>query len=235
MEKLKDKHVLVVGATGSIGQETARLLKDSGAHLFLAGRDEPKLTALAKTLDIQASQCLSFDMRDEAAIALACQRIQAPLDILINLSGIGILKPFHQLSFEDLEQSMSINFYGLFHLLKHLLPAMQAQNQGLIINVPGILGKTPMASACAYSASKYALNGFMKSLREELKRTKIRITQVYFGGVDTHFWDNISLPVQRDKMIDALEAARAIWFLTQQPLSGVVSEMVLQPFNHQVI
>jgi NADP-dependent 3-hydroxy acid dehydrogenase YdfG len=97
------------------------------------------------------------------------------------------------------------------------------------------LGKTPMSGATAYAASKYALNGMLKSLREELKRTEIRITQLYLGGVDSPFWDNIDLRVQRDKMIAAQEVGKAVWFLCQQPSSGVVSEMVLQPFNHQVI
>ena len=75
----------------------------------------------------------------------------------------------------------------------------------------------------------------MHSMREELKRTEIRITQVYLGGVDSPFWDTINLRVQRERMIQAEEAAKSIWFLCQQPTSGVVSEMVLQPFNHQVI
>jgi NADP-dependent 3-hydroxy acid dehydrogenase YdfG len=75
----------------------------------------------------------------------------------------------------------------------------------------------------------------MQSIREELKRTEIRITQVYLGGVDSPFWDTINLRVQREKMIQAEEAAKSIWFLCQQPVSGVVSEMVIQPFNHQAI
>jgi NADP-dependent 3-hydroxy acid dehydrogenase YdfG len=77
--------------------------------------------------------------------------------------------------------------------------------------------------------------GMMQSVREELKRTEIRITNIFLGGVDSNFWDTIDLRVQREKMIRAEEAARAIWFLCQQPASGVVSEMVLQPFNHQAI
>jgi len=97
------------------------------------------------------------------------------------------------------------------------------------------LGKTPMAGASAYAASKYGLNGMLKSLREELKRTEIRITNIYMGGVDSPFWDNIDLKVQRDKMIAVKEAAKTIWFLCQQPSSAVVSEMVIQPFNHQAI
>jgi short-subunit dehydrogenase len=162
------------------------------------------------------------------------EEIIAP-DVLINAVGIGIIKPFEQLSFEEFDKSISVNLYGAFHLLKTFLPAMKEQKKGLIINIPGVLGKTPMAGATAYSASKYGLNGMMKSLREELKRTDIRITQLFLGGVDSRFWDTIDLRVQRDKMIMAEEAAKAIWFLCQQPSSGVVSEMVIQPFNHQVI
>jgi NADP-dependent 3-hydroxy acid dehydrogenase YdfG len=79
------------------------------------------------------------------------------------------------------------------------------------------------------------LTGMMQSIREELKRTDIRITNLFLGGVDSAFWDHIELRVQREKMIRAEEAAKSVWFLCQQPLSGVVSEMVLQPFNHQAI
>ena len=112
---------------------------------------------------------------------------------------------------------------------------MKEQKKGLIINIPGVLGKTPMAGASAYSASKYGLNGLIKSVREELKRTNVRMTNIYLGGVDSPFWDDIDMRVNRDKFITAKEAAKAVWFLCQQPLSGVVSEMVVQPFNHQAI
>jgi NADP-dependent 3-hydroxy acid dehydrogenase YdfG len=119
--------------------------------------------------------------------------------------------------------------------MKAFLPGMKQTGKGLIINIPGVLGKVPMAGAAAYSASKYGLTGMMQSIREELKRTEIRITNIFMGGVDSSFWDEIPLKVQREKMIRAEEAARAVWFLCQQPASGVVSEMVLQPFNHQAI
>jgi len=112
---------------------------------------------------------------------------------------------------------------------------MKEQKKGLIINIPGVLGKVPMFGAAAYSASKYGLVGMMQSIREEVKRTEIRITNLFLGGVDTPFWDTIDLRVQRDKMVMAEEAAKAIWFLCQQPTSAVVSEMVIQPFNHQAI
>ena len=92
-----------------------------------------------------------------------------------------------------------------------------------------------MIGAWAYCAIKYGLVGMMQSIREEVKRTDIRISNLFLGGVDSPFWDSIDLRVQREKMIMADEAAKVIWFLCQQPTSGIISEMVLQPFNHQVI
>ncbi len=112
---------------------------------------------------------------------------------------------------------------------------MKERKKGLIINVPGVLGKVPMAGAAAYSASKYGLVGLMQSVREEVKRTDIRITNLFLGGTNSPFWDTIDMRIQPEKMVTTEDAAKAIWFLCQQPESGVVNEMVLQPFNHQAI
>ena len=230
--------MLIAGASGDIGSATARQLAQSGAQVFVTGRDQTVLDHLAHELALPAEQVFVADLSVESqvnALATAFSATTVPFDILIQASGVGIIKPFEQLVSEDLHTSMAVNFYSTFYLLKACLPAMKAQGKGLIIHLPGVLGKTPMAGASVYAASKYALNGFMKSLREELKRTEIRITQVFLGGVDSGFWDNIDLRVQRDKMIRPDEVAKAIWFLCQQPESGVVSELVLQPFNHQAI
>ena len=238
MEKLKGKKIVIAGATGSIGEQTTKKLLASGADVYLLAKDANRLGELVAELQLPSNRAFQVDITNgehlQEVAKVINEEIIAP-DVLINAVGIGIIKPFEQLSFEEFDKSISVNLYGAFHLLKTFLPAMKEQKKGLIINIPGVLGKTPMAGATAYSASKYGLNGMMKSLREELKRTDIRITQLFLGGVDSRFWDTIDLRVQRDKMIMAEEAAKAIWFLCQQPSSGVVSEMVIQPFNHQVI
>lgn len=238
MESIQGKNILVTGATGGIGRETAKLLKQSGANLFLTGRNESTLSEVAASLEVPTSQTFAFAVESEAEVAAAAAAIHdkvGALDVLVNAAGVGIIKPLDALSLEDFQTSLNANLVGPFLLLKHFLPAMKETKKGLIINLPGVLGKTPMAGASAYAASKYGLNGMLKSVREELKRTNIRITNVYLGGTDTPFWDTIDLRVQRDKFVTAKEAARSIWFLCQQPDSGVVSEMVLQPFNHQAI
>lgn len=238
MESLKGKNILLVGATGGIGARTVKLLTASGANLFLAGRNEAKLKEVAELNQIPIERTFVLDIsKPENVTALKEKYDQqfTSIDILVNAAGIGIIKPMDTLTEADFMQTINDNLYGPFLLVKAFLPGMKAVKKGLIINIPGVLGKVPMAGAAAYSASKYGLVGMMQSIREELKRTDIRITNLFLGGVDSPFWDTIDLRVQRDKMIQAEEAAKAIWFLCQQPSSAVVSEMVLQPFNHQAI
>ncbi len=238
MQILKDKNVLIVGATGSIGGKTATLLAGSGANLFLAGRNKEQLQTVAASCKISAERYFVLNSSQPDSVNELKEkyfRQFATIDILINAAGIGIIKSIDTLDETDFLSTLQANLVVPFLLMKAFLPAMKATKTGLIINIPGVLGKVPMAGAAAYCASKYGLVGMMQSIREEVKRTDIRITNLFLGGVDSAFWDNIDLKVQREKMIQAEEAAKAIWFLCQQPDSGVVSEMVLQPFNHQVI
>lgn len=238
METLKGKNVLVTGATGGIGSKLVKLLTGSGANVFITARNKEKLLQVAQENNIAEERTAALDIVDASAVEQLKEKYfqQFPsLDILVNAAGIGIIKPMDQLTAADFMQSVQINLLAPFLLVKAFLPAMKEVKKGLIINIPGILGKVPMAGAAGYCASKYGLVGMMQSIREEVKRTEIRITNLYLGGVDSPFWDTIDLKVQREKMVQAEEAAKAIWFLCQQPSSGVINEMVLQPFNHQAI
>jgi len=237
METIKGKNILLIGATGGIGQHLLKLLHTSGANLFITGKDENKLNAIINQYNIDENFFLG-DLTDIENVNKLKEKYFSSfstIDILINASGIGIIKPTENLSETDFMKTLMINLFSPFLIIKSFLPEMKSEKKGLIIHIPGVLGKVPMAGAAAYSASKYGLVGMLQSIREEIKRTDIRITNIFMGGVDSPFWDNIDLRVQKEKMITSEEAAKAIWFLCQQPNSGVISEMVLQPFNHQAI
>lgn len=238
METLTGKNILVLGATGGIGSKTVKLLAGSGAKLFIAGRNMEKLQQVANDNGVAAERTFALDISKVDAVNELKEKYFSQLssiDILINAAGIGIIKNMDTLTEAEFLKTLHYNLYAPFLLVKAFLPSMKEVKKGLIINIPGILGKIPMAGAAAYSASKYGLVGMMQSIREEVKRTDIRITNLFLGGVDSPFWDTIDLKVQREKMVQTDEAAKAIWFLCQQPTSGVISEMVLQPFNHQAI
>jgi short-subunit dehydrogenase len=238
MEHIQGKKVLITGATGGIGSAVATLLHQSGAQVFLTGRNSEKLVQVADSIGLSQEHCHVANLANTKEVQDLAERFflhNTHIDILINTAGIGIIKPFESLTQEDFMESIHSNLLAPFLLLQAFLPHMKKQGKGLIIHIPGVLGKVPMQGAAAYTASKYGLNGMMQSIKEELKRTEIRITNLFLGGTNTPFWDTIDLKVQKEKMVTAQEAARAIWFLCQQPNSGVVNELVLQPFNHQAI
>jgi NADP-dependent 3-hydroxy acid dehydrogenase YdfG len=121
MEKLNQKNILVAGATGGIGEATARLLAQSGANVFLAGRKAEKLQELAESLRIPSERVFSIDMADPASITRMGEAVHAQipqLDILVNATGIGIIKPMESLSLEEFRLSLQVNLEGSFMLVK---------------------------------------------------------------------------------------------------------------------
>ncbi len=238
MEIISGKNVLIVGATGGIGHQAAKMIQESGGKLMITGRKADKLQAVQQDLGLSDDKVFQLDVSHPEEVNQVAEKVHAQIervDILIIASGIGILKPLEKLSPEDFHASVNTNLLGPFLVMQAFLPPMKQAKQGFIINIPGVLGKIPMAGASIYAATKWGLNGMVKSLREELRRTQIRISNLYLGGVDSPFWDDIDMKVARDKFITEKEAARAVWFMCQQPSSGVVSEMVIQPFNHQAV
>jgi short-subunit dehydrogenase len=99
------------------------------------------------------------------------------------------------------------------------------------------MGKYVMRGSSVYSAAKHALVGFAKALTEENKRTNIRFSLLYLGGVDTPFWDNpnVDMKVQRDKMLTVDEVAKATYYAVSMPGGAALNELVLQPESHQLV
>ena len=98
---------------------------------------------------------------------------------MVNAAGIGIIKPLEQLTNEDFDISIDVNLKGTFYLLKAFLPAMKKIKEGLIINMPGVLGKTPMHGAGAYSASKYGINAFAAPVPKPCRWWLLCITEAF--------------------------------------------------------
>jgi NAD(P)-dependent dehydrogenase (short-subunit alcohol dehydrogenase family) len=130
---------------------------------------------------------------------------------------------------------LAVNLKGSFYTSQLVANAMREQKSGHILNFPGILGRHPMAMASAYCAAKFGVVGFTKCMADELKRFGVRFTLFYFGGIDSPFWDPISLKVQRDKMLSPATAAEAIRFVLTLPANAVPNEVVLQPESHQFL
>lgn len=241
MMNLEGKTVLVVGAGRGIGRCTAELFSDAGANVVLSSRNEAELLELEYKLNTRGNPNV-FSFEADASVesdvkALVGETIKkfGAIDYLVHAAGLGILKPFGELTLEDFDALINANLHTAFNVLQAVLPAMSERKFGRIVLIPGVLGKAPMMQASAYCAAKYALTGMTKCLAQEYKRFGIRFSLMHFGGVDSTFWDNITMKVQRDKMLSVKAAANAVFFAATQEGEGVMSEIVLMPENHQLI
>ena len=238
--ELKGKVALVTGAGSGIGQAAAWALARRGVSVALAGRDESKLLETAAQISYEGGDAVTLvgDVTDPVQVArLVSETTRAfdGLDILINSAGVGLIKPLETTTADEIDRLLAVNVKGTMLTTQSAIRAMIAGGRGgYIVNLAGILGKAPMANASLYCASKYAVTGFSKALQLEVKRHNIKVSLLYLGGVDTPFWDNLDMKLQRDKMLSAEDAAGAIVTVLTQPAHLVLGEFVLQPESHQM-
>jgi len=238
---LEGKTVLVVGAGRGIGRCVAELFSDADANVVLASRNEAELMELEYKLNTGGNQnilALAADATVEADVrTLVKESVKkfGSIDYLIHAAGMGVLKPFGELTLADFDHLINANVRTAFNVLQAVLPVMAENKFGRVVAIPGILGKAPMVQASAYCAAKYALTGMVKCLAQEYKRHGVRFSLMHFGGVDSSFWDNVTMKVQRDKMLSIDAAANAVFFAATQAGEGVMAEVVLMPENHQLV
>jgi len=235
---MQDKVVVVVGATGGIGSALTRKLAPRGTRLVLAARDSSRLATLVSQLGVtEGEQVLTVptDITKPQQVQTLLEKTVAQfgqIDALVNAAGAGILKQYNKLEPADLDAMLDLNLKGSFYTCQAAAEVMKERKSGHICNVVGILGKHSMAMAAAYSASKFGVVGFSKCMAEELKRFGVKFTLFYFGGVDSPFWDNVSLKVDRSKMLSTETAADAILFALRCEPQAVPMEINIQPESH---
>lgn len=238
---LSGKTAVVTGGGSGIGRETALRLAEAGANIVLAGRREATLLETQAGVNIAGADSIVVpcDVTVPADIdTLFAEAVQTfgTVDILINCAGIGSIKPLDAVLPEEIDALLQVNVKGTILATQAALrPMIASGSGGHIINIAGILGKAPMANASVYCASKYAVTGFTKALQLEVGRKhNIKLSLMYFGGVDSPFWDTIEMRVQRDKMLTVSDASSAIIYALTQPANVVLGEFVLQPDTHQL-
>lgn len=234
---MQDRVVVVVGATGGIGSALTQKLIPMGCKLVLTAKHDDRLAALTNELSAANGQVLALptDITDPTQVKTLMAAAVAQfgrIDALINAAGAGILKQYNKLEPADLDYMLDLNLKGSFYTCQAAAEVMKDNKAGHICNVVGILGKHSMAMAAAYCAAKFGVVGFSKCMADELKRFGIKFTLFYFGGVDSPFWDDVSLKVDRSKMLRPETAANAILFALSAEPQAVPLEINIQPESH---
>jgi short-subunit dehydrogenase len=196
--QLKNKRILLTGATGGIGKHLALLLARKGAKLAIVGRDTDKLEALANQIaqkGMAAEQIIAdFEVMGSAerVAAEALEKLGA-VDILINNAAILDFIQFEDQTPERIAQMIHINVTAPVQLARALLPHFKASNQGHYVMVGSIFGSIGFPHYATYCATKFAVHGFSQALRRELVDTNIGVTYIAPRGVNTQMNDAATL------------------------------------------
>jgi short-subunit dehydrogenase len=189
MHEIKGAVAVITGAASGIGRALAVDLAKMGAQLALAdvnaaGLEETRAllrNAIARTYTVDVSKAPAVE-----AFAQAVQRDFNRASLLINNAGVALMGTLAEVSLEDMQWLIGINFWGVVHGCKFFTPLLQRENDAHIVNLSSIFGLIGPPGQTAYAASKFAVHGFSQSLREELRATSsIKVTSVHPAGIAT--------------------------------------------------
>ena len=191
---VRDKIILVTGASEGIGEATARLLVARGAKVALAARSIDKLQQLADEMD--GSLAVQVDMTDQGSITAMVDAVIAHygrLDVLVNNAGRALRAPVADIKVADFQGIVELNVYGPLLAMQAVIPHMRAQGGGSIVNVSSNVSKMAIPTIGAYAATKYALNGLTLTARGELADAGIVVTLMHPGQTATNFGRNATV------------------------------------------
>jgi len=222
------KRYLITGAGRGIGKAIALELARPDAHLLLHGRNRQALEETAGEVRKKGAEalCLICDLTDATAIERMIAGIGSePLDALVNNAGIAVIKPLEQLTIEEWNRTVAVNITAPFLFTQKLLPIMPAGAS--IVNILSVAAKIGFADWSSYCMSKFALEGFSLSIREELRARGIRVINIYPAASDTRLWEQIPGDWPRSQMMPAEQVAEAVSYALNRPASTLVENITL--------
>ncbi len=198
MIDLKNKRILITGASSGIGRALAFGLAEKGAELILTARKFGKLRIVADMIkykypDVPKPLIILCDLtekKDIKQLFKECSIQNKKIDILVNNAGIGVYGEIELTDIDDFKDIMEVNYFGAVQCMLELLPSMKERKSGIIVNVCSLAAIHGVPYLGAYSASKAALMALSQSMNAELYKFGISITVVYPGYTETSFFSN---------------------------------------------
>jgi NADP-dependent 3-hydroxy acid dehydrogenase YdfG len=245
---LEGRRAVVTGASSGIGEATAMALAGEGAAVALGARRKDRLDGLGERIAAAGGTAHPFevDISDEAAarsfVEGAAEQMGG-LDILVNNAGVMLLGPIDGADTEQWRQMVGVNLLGLLYCTHAALPLMRDSGGGHIVNLSSVAGRTASLGSGVYNLTKWGVNGFSESLRQEAMHSGIRVTVVEPGFVGTELQGHNTNPVvveaiekmreQTGEVLEAGDIAGAILYAVSQPRRVNINEVLVRPTGQQ--
>ncbi|MGO4108136.1 SDR family oxidoreductase [Paenibacillus sp. YAF4_2] len=240
MSGIKDKVIVITGASSGIGEATALLLAERGAKVVLGARRLDRLEALADRITNVGGEAayaaIDVRRRDDLSnlVKLACEQF-GKLDVLVNNAGVMPISPFDELRVEDWEAMIDINIKGVLYGIAAALPLFRKQGSGHFVNIASTAAYRIVPNMAVYAGTKFAVRAISEGLRQEAG-DKLRVTIISPGSTRTNAAETMTnleikakLEEYREFAMPPEAIARAIAFAIEQPADIDVGELVVRP------
>ncbi|EGA90439.1 short-chain dehydrogenase/reductase SDR [Planococcus donghaensis MPA1U2] len=237
------KTAIITGASSGIGQATAKELAAKGYHVMLAARREDRLVELKKEIE-DAGGSAQYKVTDVTSademksLAEATLEKTGSIDVLVNNAGLMPLSFMNKLKIDEWDQMVDVNIKGVLYGIAAVLPIMEKQKFGHILNVSSVAGHQVFKGSAVYSGTKYAVRAISEGLRQEIDpANEIRVTIVSPGAVETELTNTITdedvlnsfKEGGKMTMLQAQDIANAISYAVEQPSYVDVNEILIRP------
>ena len=208
MHSFQNKVIVITGAASGIGRALAQAFHQRGAHLALSDINMQGLEETRSLLSGQGQVTLDvLNVADRAAFSAYAKKVvddHGQVDVVINNAGVALSETISNMSYDDMEWIVNINFWGVVQGTKEFLPHLLQRPEAAIVNVSSIFGIIALPTQGAYNATKFAVRGFTECLRLELKNSSAFVTTVHPGGIKTNIVRNgrMKTSMTGDKSLD---------------------------------
>ena len=224
------KSALVTGASRGIGRAICLRLARDGYDIIAVARDKGKLEELSGEVAAEGGsvRAITLDLTDGAAIAPALAGVD--VDVLVNNAGIGITKPFVDLTPDEWQQMIALNVNALYHVTRAVLPAMLARGAGHVCTIGSISGRSAFVGGACYAATKAFVTAWAESLLLEVRERGVKVSVVAPGGVATGFGGKETTAAD-DWKLKPEDVADAVSYVVGTPASVLLHRVEVRTLN----
>lgn len=241
MNRIKESHVLITGASAGIGEACARGFASYGTRLTLWARRRDRLDGLRSQLEKEHGVSVSVaavDVRDRDAVGEAARALAGTPNVLVNNAGLAAgFDKLHQGSHDDWDRMIDTNVKGVLNVSRSIIPGMVERNTGHVINIGSIAGHVVYPSGNVYNATKFALRALSEGMSIDLLGTNVRVSSVDPGACDTEFSlvrfhgdeERASTVYNGFVPLSAEDVADAVLYVANTPAHVTISDLIILP------